>query len=76
MPCARERPFSRCLECNGPLVTVAKAGIGHRLPPAVARLHEEFLHCPVCDKIYWKGSHWLRMRARVLGWVSDGDAVS
>lgn len=57
------RPFTRCLHCNLPLAPVDKAAIAHRLAPTVAALHPSFTHCAGCDRVYWPGSHYVRMRA-------------
>ena len=59
----RARPFTRCLHCNLPLAPVEKAAVAHRLPPQVAALHQSFTHCAGCDRFYWPGSHYARMRA-------------
>jgi len=59
------RPFSRCLECNAPLRAVARALVADRLPPSVAAGHSEFTLCSGCGRVYWPGSHWNRLRARV-----------
>jgi hypothetical protein len=59
----RARPFTRCLHCNLPLARIEKAAIAHRLPERVAALHENFTHCAGCDRLYWPGSHYERMRA-------------
>jgi uncharacterized protein with PIN domain len=55
-------PFSRCLRCNARLEHRSKDRVLHELPPAVALRHEEFLGCPVCGRLYWKGSHVRRMQ--------------
>lgn len=55
-------PFSRCLDCNTPLQEVAKDEITHQLPPKVREQFDEFVRCPVCDKIYWPGSHYEKMK--------------
>jgi len=60
---ARLRPFTLCLECNITLEPVEKADVLDRLPPAVAQLHERFMRCAQCKRVYWEGSHWARMRA-------------
>jgi uncharacterized protein with PIN domain len=63
-------PFTRCLRCGGLLEPVAKAGVAARMPPRARELHDEVFRCPACDKLYWKGTHWVRMRglvARALG---------
>jgi len=59
----RAQPFTRCLHCNLPLAPIEKATIAHRLPPQVAALHQSFTHCAGCDRVYWPGSHYARMRA-------------
>lgn len=56
-------PFSRCMECNSPLQPVDKATIAHRLPPHVNRHYRRFAMCSGCQRIYWEGHHYKRMRA-------------
>jgi uncharacterized protein with PIN domain len=55
------KPFQRCLNCNASLVPVSKDTIIDRLQPLTRRYYHEFHHCPICDKIYWKGSHYDHM---------------
>jgi uncharacterized protein len=55
-------PFTRCIECNTPLCRVEKGAVRHRLPPKVELTFEEFQICNVCDRVYWKGSHYTRMK--------------
>ena len=57
------QPFQRCLTCNSPLVPVDKAEILERLQPLTRRYFDEFVFCPVCDQVFWKGSHYERMLA-------------
>lgn len=56
------RPFQRCMRCNEPLLPVKKEVILDRLEPLTRRYFDEFHLCPACDKVYWKGSHYERMR--------------
>jgi uncharacterized protein with PIN domain len=56
-------PFTRCLVCNAPLQPLPYAEAAPRVPPTVARLHDEFRTCTVCDRIYWEGSHTRRLGA-------------
>lgn len=56
------QPFHRCLRCNHPLETVEKETILNRLEPLTKKYFDEFHLCPVCGRIYWKGSHYERMR--------------
>jgi uncharacterized protein with PIN domain len=59
------RPFTRCLECNGPIEAVAKTAVADRLPPRVIRDQLEFWRCKGCDRVYWKGSHYSRLEGLV-----------
>ncbi len=59
-------PFRRCMHCNALLDSVEKKSIQHRLLPETARYFEEFYVCPACDHIYWKGSHYRRMKRLIL----------
>lgn len=54
-------PFSRCLLCNCPLKPVAKKQINHLLEPLTRRYYNDFSQCPDCEKLYWPGSHVLKM---------------
>ena len=56
------RPFSRCLECNGCINPVAKSDIEHRLPEDTKHRYHEFWRCSGCGRVYWKGSHYMRMQ--------------
>jgi uncharacterized protein with PIN domain len=58
---ALARPFSLCLRCNLPLKDVERNAVAERVPPSVSALHERFVRCPGCDRIYWPGSHYERM---------------
>jgi uncharacterized protein len=56
-------PLRRCIRCNGRLHTVRKEQISDRLAPKTREYYDEFSACEVCDQIYWKGTHYQRMRA-------------
>jgi len=59
------RPFSRCLECNSLLIDVSKDDIQERLLPGTRKYFENFRKCPGCDRIYWEGSHFQRMKTYI-----------
>lgn len=63
----RERlaPFTRCLRCNGSLLTVAKSEVLEKLQPLTKLYYEEFRRCPACKQIYWSGSHAAKLQARL-----------
>lgn len=54
--------FSRCLECNSVLIQVRKEEIIDRLQPRTSKYYKVFKKCPSCERIYWEGSHFERMR--------------
>ena len=58
-----ELGFQRCLRCNSLLQPVSKQSVLERLQPLTRLYFEEFYLCPVCDQIYWKGSHVDHMQA-------------
>ena len=55
-------PFIRCMECNGLLTDVSKKEISDQLLPGTREYYQKFKKCPDCDRIYWEGSHFERMR--------------
>lgn len=55
-------PFRRCMHCNEILRPVSKETISDRLLPQTRQHFDEFYNCPQCGRIYWKGSHYSRMR--------------
>jgi uncharacterized protein len=59
---ARISLFSRCMSCNLPLQRVDKTAVLHLLPSLVRDAYEEFSCCSACDKVYWRGTHWERMK--------------
>jgi uncharacterized protein with PIN domain len=57
------KPFTLCLNCNTPLRPVEKATVLERLPPSVRERFDHFSTCDICQRVFWEGSHWERMRA-------------
>ena len=66
------RPFTRCMACNASLNGVPRDRIAHLLPPRTAELYTEFRQCPGCGRVYWKGSHYRRMRRMIEQWAPSG----
>ncbi|MGD9105948.1 MAG: Mut7-C RNAse domain-containing protein [Desulfobacterales bacterium] len=56
------KPFSRCLHCNIPLKSIQKEKILDRIPPKTREFCDEYVQCPSCGKIYWKGTHFKNMK--------------
>ncbi len=61
-----EQPFSRCPICNTPLQEVEKPSVKEHVPSYVFRTQEHFSLCPKCDRIYWQGTHWAKMREEMV----------
>jgi len=56
------KPFSRCLRCNNLLEKIPKENILDRIPPRAKEFYNEYTHCTSCDRIYWKGTHYIKMQ--------------
>ena len=61
----RVAPFTRCLHCNGLLAPVTKAEVFDQLEPLTKIYYETFRRCGKCGRIYWSGSHFDKLQARI-----------
>jgi uncharacterized protein with PIN domain len=59
------RPFARCLECNESLEDATPDEVKELIPNKAARGHTEFTRCPGCGRVYWAGSHYIRMKKKI-----------
>lgn len=59
------KPFTRCMHCNGKTRKVEKAEIESVLLAKTKKYYNEFFQCAACKKIYWKGSHYQKMKSIV-----------
>ena len=57
------RPFTLCLHCNTRLHAIDKALVLERIPPRARAYYDHFRTGDACQRIFWRGSHWQRMRA-------------
>ena len=55
------RPFSLCVECNEPLVPRKREEVKELVPPYVFQTQAQYMQCPGCQRVYWRGTHWDRM---------------
>jgi uncharacterized protein with PIN domain len=46
---------------------IDKMEVVDRLPQSVRTGHDSFFTCERCQRIYWQGTHWQRMRALLAG---------
>ena len=57
----------RCMRCGGELATVEKDAVRPRIPPRTAAWQDEYFLCRGCGQLFWRGTHWERIRARLGG---------
>lgn len=67
------RPFTLCLECNQPLVERSRAEVKDRVPPYVYKTQRQYMECPACHRIYWRGTHWEAMTRKLEKLASRHD---
>lgn len=71
LPLEAEQPFSRCPVCNTLLQQVEKSSVRERVPPFIFRTQDHFSLCPQCNRVYWRGTHWAKMRKELARMISD-----
>ena len=64
------RPFTLCLHCNLELEPLGRDAVAHRVPEKVLLRQPAFTHCRGCDRVYWPGSHYERMRERLADYAA------
>ena len=64
-PRGPESSPARCPVCNTALIPAPREELAARLPAYVLQKHHDFQRCPGCDRVYWPGSHWQNMQARL-----------
>ena len=65
------RQFTRCLECNESLVSKNKEEVKKLVPPYVFLTQTQYMQCPSCLKVYWRGTHWQRMKKELEKLAGD-----
>lgn len=65
------RPFSICLECNQSLRERSKPQLQDLVPPYVFQTQSQYMECPTCHRIYWRGTHWQAMTRKLAGFISE-----
>ena len=59
------QPFSICLECNQPLAERSREQVRDQVPPYVFQTQSQYMECPACHRIYWRGTHWQAMTRKL-----------
>lgn len=65
LPSRRGGAFGRCLLCNHPLIEVDRGSVEARVPEWVWETQVGFRYCGRCGRVFWRGTHWARMVARL-----------
>ena len=64
------RPFALCLECNQPLLERSKQEVKDLVPPFVFQTQSQYMECPACHRIYWRGTHWQAMTRKLEKFIT------
>jgi uncharacterized protein with PIN domain len=67
------QPFSRCLRCNHILHKVSKSVVDAALQPRTREHYDQFERCDGCGRVYWRGSHWTRLRHAIDAACAEAD---
>jgi len=68
------KPFTRCMACNGHLAEVPKEEVQSELEPKTRKYFNEFKRCADCNKVYWAGSHHVRMEG-LIDWLKQQQSL-
>jgi hypothetical protein len=60
-----ERREPRCMSCGGELRRVEKEALRERIPPKTYRWLDEYFVCARCDRLLWRGTHWMRIEQQL-----------
>jgi hypothetical protein len=53
---------SRCIVCNGNLQQIEKYRVIGKIPEGILERKEKFWMCDSCKKIYWEGTHFVKLQ--------------
>ncbi|GAB6066302.1 Mut7-C RNAse domain-containing protein [Aquifex pyrophilus] len=60
-----ELSLNLCAYCSSPLVSVSREEVREKIPKRVYEEGEDFTLCPGCGAVFWKGSHYERMKRKL-----------
>jgi uncharacterized protein with PIN domain len=55
----------RCMACGGMLTEVAKEKVRGKVPSRTFDWLDHFYQCQGCQRIFWQGTHWQRIRQQL-----------
>ena len=59
------KPLTRCSLCNNKIASVDKNDVSDKVPEGVYERNDKFWICENCEQIYWKGTHWDKILAKI-----------
>ena len=65
LPIDTRKLFSRCTICNTPVHSVEKMSVKQFIPKKILSKKDEYWYCPTCNKYYWQGSHYEKIREKI-----------
>jgi uncharacterized protein with PIN domain len=58
-------PLIRCSTCNQILRPISAEQADGRVPDFTSQKYQQFFECPQCRRVYWEGSHQVRIRRQL-----------
>jgi uncharacterized protein with PIN domain len=62
----------RCMACGGALHEIDKHETEGRVPPRSFAAFDRFWTCRACNKLFWHGTHWMRIRRALDSSIANG----
>lgn len=62
--------FYRCSECNDELEEADASSVSGQVPDFVLYTNDNFMRCPGCGRIYWKGTHLEKIMKSLQGIIN------
>jgi uncharacterized protein with PIN domain len=67
----KSRIFTRCILCNEHIDTIEKERIKNIVPQYVYMNHDKFYNCRRCSRIYWSGTHRIKIISKLNEILKD-----
>lgn len=58
-------PLSRCIDCNEALRNLPRKNAKNLVSPFVFERADFFSLCPLCGRVFWRGTHFDDMEAKI-----------
>jgi uncharacterized protein with PIN domain len=58
-------PHTRCIDCNVVLKNLPKKNAKNLVSPFVFEKADSFALCPNCGRVFWRGTHFKDMEAKI-----------